>query len=176
MMRADQIERICDVSLIIPSTTLRLAVRPTSDVIDSTNHRFGCIVPAWSARSRRRPRRHRAAALSSSAARCGASLNVPGDHSAGASRSGAARRRAVPRLTSCHAANPYPANFLYDLAMIVPPLNQTLWMLLVASLTALAGWGALQLLATTDRKKPDPKSVSKRRSDVPSGSRPRSDS
>jgi hypothetical protein len=33
MMRTDQIERICDVSLIIPPTTLRLAVRPTSDVI-----------------------------------------------------------------------------------------------------------------------------------------------
>ena len=35
-----------------------------------------------------------------------------------------------------------PATFLYDLTMIMPPLNQTLWMLLVASLTALAGWAA----------------------------------
>jgi hypothetical protein len=46
MIRRDQIERICDVSPIIPSTRLTIAVRPTSDVIDSTNHRFGCIVPA----------------------------------------------------------------------------------------------------------------------------------
>ena len=35
--------------------------------------------------------------------------------------------------------------FSVDLAMIVPPLNQTLWMLLVASLTALAGLGGLHL-------------------------------
>ena len=68
-----------------------------------------------------------------------------------------------------------PANFLYDLTMIMPPPNQTLWMLLVASLTALAGWGGLYLLGSTDRK-PDPKSVSKRRSEFPSGSPPRSDS
>jgi hypothetical protein len=76
----------------------------------------------------------------------------------------------VPRLTSCHAASAYAENFLYDLAMFVPPLNQTLWMLLVASLIALAGWGSLQLLRTTN-----PKSVSKRRSKFPSRSRQRSD-
>jgi hypothetical protein len=34
----------------------------------------------------------------------------------------------------------------------MPPLNQTLWMLLVALLCALAGWGIVRLAAPANRK------------------------
>jgi hypothetical protein len=47
--------------------------------------------------------------------------------------------------------------FVHDLGIIVPPLNQTLWMLLVASLTAGVALCALHVLGTTGRK-PDHKS------------------
>jgi hypothetical protein len=35
----------------------------------------------------------------------------------------------------------------------VPPLNQTLWTLLIGSLCAFAGWGIVHLTALADRKK-----------------------
>ena len=46
------------------------------------------------------------------------------------------------RLKSAHAEN-----FLYDRGMMVPPLNQTLWTLLVVSLTIGAAWLGLLLTA-----------------------------
>ena len=48
------------------------------------------------------------------------------------------------RLNRASLSSGLSSKLVYDLDM--PPLNQTLWMLLVASLTALARWGGLLIL------------------------------